>query len=270
MDDLTLAIDAARIGAAIVHRHFGRQVGTDLKGRNNPVTVADTESEAAIVALLQGERPGDTVLAEESGLARDGGAGRRWLVDPLDGTVNFVHGIPQVSVSIALYEDDVPLVGVVLDVMRAELFTAQSGEGAHLDGAPIQVSSIEDLALSVVSTGFPYDHHQHPAEYAATVAAMLAKVNGIRRTGSAALDLAWVAAGRLDAHWEYLLAPWDMAAGTILVREAGGRVTTATGTDLIPEDRHIVASNGIIHDALVSIIEPTLPVHVRTTTNTHG
>jgi myo-inositol-1(or 4)-monophosphatase len=131
-----------------------------------------------------------------------------------------------------------------------------------LNGAPIHVSAIKDPTHSVVSTGFPYDHHEHPAAYTATVAGMLAQVNGIRRCGSAALDLAWVAAGRYEAHWEYFLAPWDVAAGTLLVREAGGRVTDSRNRDLVPEDPVIVASNGLLHDTYLGIIRATLPPHV--------
>ncbi len=261
MDDLELAIAAAEAGGAVVRRYFGTSVPTDSKGRNNPVTVADEESEAAILGLLRSERPADTVFAEETGVTA-GDGGRRWIVDPLDGTVNFVHGIPEISVSIALYDADIPLIGVVLDVVRGDLFTAVKGDGARLNGSTITVSTIDDPTESVISTGFPYDHHDHPEAYAATVAGMLAHVNGIRRCGSAALDLAWVAAGRYEAHWEYFLAPWDVAAGTLLVREAGGRVTDSRGRDLLAGDAVILASNGLLHEAYRSIISATLPPHV--------
>ena len=262
MDDLELAISAAQAGAAIVRGYFGESLGSQSKGRNNPVTIADEESEAAILELLGRERPSDTLFAEESGVAGDGDGGRRWIVDPLDGTVNFVHGIPEVSVSIALYEEDAPVVGVVVDVLRNEVFSAMSGRGAHLNGDPIRVSKTSGVNESVISTGFPYDHHEYPEAYTATVAGMLAHVNGIRRCGSAALDLAWVAAGRYEAHWEYFLAPWDIAAGTLLVREAGGRVTDSRGRDLVPEDPMILASNGLLHDTYLAIIGETLPPHV--------
>ncbi len=261
MDDLTLAIEAARAGGAIVRRYFGRNVAADLKGRNNPVTIADQEAETAIIDLLRRERPNDTIHAEEGGLAAQQGR-RRWLVDPLDGTVNFVHAIPQVAVSIALYDGNDPLAAVVFDVMHDELFTAEAGTGTHLNGEPISVSTVDDPANAVVSTGFPYDHHEHPEAYAATVAAMLATVNGVRRIGSAALDLAWVAAGRFEAHWEYLLSPWDIAAGALLVREAGGRVTNVAGIDLVPEDTTILASNGTLHPAFLDVMAGTLPPHL--------
>jgi myo-inositol-1(or 4)-monophosphatase len=263
VNDLNLAVAAARAGGAIVAQHFGRRADADLKGRNNPVTEADRASERAIIDVLRQARPDDTIFAEESGLASKHATNRRWIVDPLDGTVNFVHGIPQVSVSIALYAGNEPLVGVVLDVMQGDLFTAAAAQGASLNGAPIRVSETSDAAHAVVSTGFPYDHHDHPVEYVATVAAMLARVNGIRRIGSAALDLAWVAAGRFEAHWEYLLSPWDVAAGTLLVREAGGIVTNAAGIDLVPEDRVILASNTALHETFLGILQSSIPPHLQ-------
>jgi len=264
MNDLDLAVAAAQAGGSIVAQHFGRREAADLKGRNNPVTEADRASERAIIEILRRARPADTILAEEGGLATGHETNRRWLVDPLDGTVNFVHEIPQVAVSIALYTGDAPLVGVVLDVMQGDLYTAEAGRGAALNGTAIRVSGTRDPAQAVVSTGFPYDHHEHPAEYVATVGAMLARVNGIRRIGSAALDLAWVAAGRFDAHWEYLLSPWDVAAGTLLVREAGGTVTNAGGIDLVPEDRVILASNPSLHTTFLEILQGSLPPHLQT------
>jgi myo-inositol-1(or 4)-monophosphatase len=266
MDDLSLAIEAARVGGSVVTRWFGEGIGSDLKRRNDPVTIADRESEAAILALLGRERPDDTIVAEEGGVAADHGAGRRWLIDPLDGTVNFVHGIPQVAVSIALYDGPEPLVGVVLDVMRDELFAAATGRGTTLNGNSIEVSPTRELDRAVVGTGFPYDHHEHPDDYAATVGAMLAHVNGIRRAGAAAIDLAWVAAGRFDAHWEYLLEPWDIAAGTVLVREAGGTVTNEAGDDLVPEDGVVLASNGLLHEPLLDILRSAMPPHIPVST----
>ena len=262
MDDLTLAIEAAEAGAAVVRRYFGAGVDRDLKRRNDPVTVADRESEDAILGILRRDRPADTILAEESGLGGGSATGRRWLVDPLDGTVNFVHSIPQVAVSIALFEANEPLVAVVLDAVRGERFTATRNGGAHLDGKPIHVSATEQLRDAVVSTGFPYDHHEHAAAYTATVTRMLEHVNGIRRIGAAALDLAWVAAGRFEAHWEYSLAPWDLAAGLLLVREAGGIVTNAAGRPLVPEDDEVVAANAALHADLLRIVADTRPGHL--------
>ncbi len=198
---------------------FGSHRVVEQKGRLDPVTEIDRASEAAIVSILSTHRPEDGLLGEE-GTAR-GSAGRRWIIDPLDGTVNFIHGIPQVAVSVALWDGDQPLAGVVVDVIRDEVFAAASGKGATRDGAPIQPSSVTELHRAVVATGFPYDHDLHAVDYLKPVAAVLARVNGLRRIGSAALDLCWVACGRFDAYWEYSISPWDGAAGAIIA--AGGR-----------------------------------------------
>lgn len=260
MDDLSLAIAAAERGAEIVRRHFGRVRGESLKRRNDPVTDADRESEAAIVDLLRRERPDDAIVAEESGgIAADA---RRWLVDPLDGTVNFVHAIPQVSVSVALYDGLTPLAGVILDPLREECFAAAAGAGATLNGEPIRASHVDTLERSVIATGFAYDHHLHAADYTAAVTAALEHVNGIRRFGSAALDLAWVAAGRVDGYWEFGLSPWDIAAGILLVREAGGVATDPWGEPLTPEHRLVVAANAALHEPLRTIVADNVPAHL--------
>ncbi|MGD2050946.1 MAG: inositol monophosphatase family protein [Acidimicrobiia bacterium] len=260
MNDTELAVAAALRGAAIVREGFGAPYRADLKGRFNPVTDVDLRSERAIVELITAERPGDGILAEEGG-AQEGG-GRRWLVDPLDGTVNFVHGIPQVSVSVAVYDGPEALAAVVVDPIRGEVFAATTGAGATLDGAPLAVSTVDELSRAVIVTGFPYDHDRHAAGYVRTVGAVLEHVNGVRRFGSAALDLAWLAAGRFDGFWEYSLAPWDTAAGIVLVREAGGIVSDALGEPFTPGGPHIVAANPAIHGALRGIVATTLPPHL--------
>ncbi len=248
MDDLILARNAARTGAAIVRTHFGRTGEAEFKRKFDPVTAADRESEDAIVGMLGDARPEYGILAEEgSGAAA---RGRRWIVDPLDGTVNFVHGIPQLGVSVALYEDAEPLLAVTIDVLRDEEFVAVAGRGATLNGAPIAVSAVPDLGSAVVATGFPYDHDQKASQLAATVEAVLGHVNGLRRMGAAVLDCAWVAAGRYDAYWEYDLAPWDLAAGILLVREAGGIVTHPDGSPATPEARSVLAANPLVHGDL--------------------
>ncbi len=262
MDDLDLAISAARAGAAIVTRYFGRGLGSDLKRQFDPVTRADRESEEAIVTVLTEARPEDGLLAEEGASAGDG-SGRRWIIDPLDGTVNFVHGIPQVSVSIALHDDDGPLVGVVYDPFRDELFAAVRGKGTTLNGTPASVSTVSEAAQAVVAMGFPYDHGDYATEYAANLASVLEVVNGIRRMGSAALDFAWVAMGRYEAYWEMGLAPWDAAAGQLLVTEAGGTVTDVYGAAPTIDTRLFLASNGLLHDALVRRIQRSIPEHLR-------
>lgn len=261
MDDLSLAVAAAEAGTAVVRRHLGRVRGASLKGRNDPVTDADRESEEAIVAVLRRERPGDAIIAEEGGGAAS--TGRRWFVDPLDGTVNFVHGIPQIGVSVALYEGPVAQAAAVVDVVRDEVFAAAAGAGTQMNGVAVRVSAVDDLERSVIATGFPYDHHVHAAEYTASVTAVLAHVNGLRRFGSAALDMAWVAAGRFDGYWEFGLAPWDLAAGILLVQEAGGKITDPFGESLQPERRLVVAANAALHEPLRLLVASHVPPHLR-------
>jgi myo-inositol-1(or 4)-monophosphatase len=261
MDDLDIALAAARTGAEIVRRAFATGIAAEYKARHDPVTEVDRASEAAITGVIRAHRPDDGILAEEgSGSAV---RGRRWIIDPLDGTVNFVHGIPQVSVSVALWDDATPLVGVVVDALRAEEFAAASGRGATLDGTPMHVSQMSTLDTAVVATGFPYDHSTHASAYVAGVQAVLERVNGIRRLGSAALDLAWVAAGRYEAYWEMQVAPWDMAAGVVLVREAGGEVTDPAGRPVLPRPGPILSSNGLVHAGMVALLSPHIPDHLR-------
>jgi myo-inositol-1(or 4)-monophosphatase len=250
MNDLELARAAARLAADVIRPLQVRSVS--YKGDSNPVTNTDLEAQERILSLLGKERPGDSVLSEE----QDGtyvAGGRWWLVDPLDGTVNFVHGIPHVAVSIALYTDGSPVVGVVLDVFRDEEFSASAGGGAWLGSDPLHVSTSR-LEDAVAATGFPYDHKERGALYGAMIGAVLPHVQGLRRMGTAALDLAWVAAGRYDAYWELKLHPWDVAAGILIVREAGGVVTDSAGSPSTPYDDHFIASNGAIHKAWRMIV----------------
>ena len=260
VDDLAVAVAAAEAGAAVVAAAFGSGGTADSKGTNNPVTDADREAEAAIVALIERHRPGDGILAEE-GSGQSGGR-RRWIIDPLDGTVNFVHGIPHIAVSVALYEGDRGLAATIIDVMTGERFTARAGGGAHLGGASLSVTRPQSLAGTVVATGFTYDHDRYAWEYTRALAAVLEQVNGIRRFGSAALDLAWVAAGRFDGYWELGVAPWDLAAGALLVREAGGIVTNPWGEQATPDDRLVVAAGPGIQDALRTTVLAQLPEHL--------
>ena len=261
MEDLDIAVAAARAGGAIVRDGFDRGVTPQYKRQFDPVTETDHSSEAVVLSVIAEHRANDAVLAEESGGTIPDG--RLWIVDPLDGTVNFVHGIPQIAVSVALWDGDRPLVGVIYDPLRDECFTAAAGQGAYLNQRPLSVSPVENLDRSVIATGFPYDHGDYADEYSLVVGAVLASVNGIRRFGSAALDLAWVAAGRYEAYWELGLAPWDQAAGILIVREAGGRVTDLDGTNSVPTTPLVLASNGLVHDGLQRVIEPLLPDRLR-------
>ena len=260
MNDLELAIAAASCGAEIVRSGFGSHRVVEQKGRLDPVTEVDRASEEAIVDLLTTHRPDDGLLGEE-GSSRES-TGRRWIIDPLDGTVNFVHGIPHVGVSVALYDGATPLVGVVHDPLRDEVFAAAKGGGTTCNGEQISVSDVAELHRSVIVTGFPYDHDQHGAAYAAVLGTVLERVNGIRRSGSAALDFGWLAAGRFDGYWEFSLGAWDMAAGVLLVTEAGGLVTDAYGRAAVPGVRHVVAANQHLHAKLREIVEPIVPEHV--------
>ena len=261
MNDLAIAVAAARGGGAIVRDGFDQSVTPQYKRQFDPVTAIDHSSEAVVLSMIAEHRPNDAILAEESGGTIPDG--RLWIVDPLDGTVNFVHGIPQIAVSVALWDGDRPLVGVIYDPLRDECFTAAAGQGAYLNQRPLSVSPVENLDRSVIATGFPYDHGDYADEYSLVVGAVLASVNGIRRFGSAALDLAWVAAGRYEAYWELGLAPWDQAAGILIVREAGGRVTDLYGTSSVPTTPLVLASNGLVHDGLQRVIEPLLPDRLR-------
>ena len=187
-------------------------------------------AEDAIVALLRAERPDDGLLGEE-GASVEGASGRRWVVDPLDGTTNFLYGIPQWAVSVAVEDDAGPLAGVVYDPVAGELFRAGRGGGAELNGEPVRVRECRDLARALVATGFGYDSERRRGQ-AEAAAQILPRVRDIRRAGAAALDLAWLAAGRLDGYWERGLKPWDWAAGRLLVEEAGGALAEMDGEPL--------------------------------------
>jgi myo-inositol-1(or 4)-monophosphatase len=253
-DDLRLALECAR-RAAVVVSSASDPTAARFKGVVDPVTETDRAAEAAIRELLGTERPSDAILGEEEGGA-DWRSGRVWILDPLDGTVNFIHRVPHVAVSVALWEDGQPSVGVVHDVSRDEVFAAVRGRGATLGGRPIAVSDTVDLGRGLVATGFPYDRRSQADELAATVGRVLKEVQGIRRFGSAALDLCWVAAGRYDAYWEYRLAPWDTAAGELILAEAGGTVTDLTGARYRPDAAGILVSNGHLHERLRTVILP--------------
>lgn len=257
MTDLELAIACATSAAEAI-RDIGSVSSAEFKGSEargdvDPVTAADQAAERAILVHLKRERPEDNIVAEESGGSFS--SGRQWVVDPLDGTVNFLHGVPNVAISIALYEGTTPLVGVVYEIYLGELFTATAGGGAFLNGDPIRVSD-RSFEHGLVSTGFPYDRHEHAERYAALMGKVLAEARGVRRAGAAAVDLAYVAAGRYDGFWHVGLGPWDVAAGALLVTEAGG---TVTGEQTAPLDIAtfdlIVASNGPSHAALQAIVD---------------
>ena len=251
---LALAVEVAHAAGALVREGFGRPHQVTLKGVVDPVTETDTASEALIVGRLRAAMPGCRILAEENG----GDAWQTpepiWLVDPLDGTVNFAHGFPQVCVSLGLVVAGLPLVGVIYDPLRDETFAARQGGGATCNGQPIHVAPTPRLAQALLATGFPYDRRTAADNNTRRLDHFLRRAQGIRRAGSAALDLAYVAAGRLDGYWEMRLKPWDMAAGLLLVTEAGGRVSDYAGGSEMLARAHVVASNGLIHDEMLRVI----------------
>ncbi len=218
------------------------------------VTDADRASEDFILDAINREFPEHDILTEERSIELKGSRWL-WLVDPLDGTVNFAHGYPMFSISIALMESGVLVAGMVHDPLKKESFYAIKNSGAFLNNIPIHVSGAARLPESIVSTGFPYDKAYSPDNNLSEFSRALLRVQGIRRGGSAALDLAYVACGRLDGFWEQKLKPWDMAAGMLLVQEAGGRVSDGSGNRTDPYTQFIVATNGIIHDLLLQAIK---------------
>lgn len=248
---------AQEAGAIVVHEFPRRsldQVG--FKGAVNPVTATDTAAESLIRDSLQDVFPDHRILAEEGGgdTWHEPGA-PIWLVDPLDGTNNFAHGFPQVGVSLALLEEQHPVVGVVYDPLREETFAATIGHGATLDGEPIQVSNVKDLADAFLATGFPYDRRTATDNNVERLDHFLRRSQGVRRAGAAVLDLSYVACGRFDGFWEIRLHPWDVAAGILIVREAGGRATDFEGGPDCVSGRRIVASNRLIHEQMLQVIE---------------
>jgi myo-inositol-1(or 4)-monophosphatase len=221
----------------------------EYKGDVDLVTEADRKSEELILHLLRARWPDHDITAEESGRA-DSGSDYRWYIDPLDGTTNFAHGFPVFCISMALEHKGTRLAAVVYDPTRDELFAAEKGQGAYLNESRIKVSAIDRLAESLVSTGFPsHKRHKNPNIY--FYHQITLRSHGVRRAGSAALDLCSVAAGRFDGFWEFNLNPWDTAAGVLLVEEAGGRVTGFDGSPFQIDSRETLASNGRIHDELL-------------------
>lgn len=263
--DEWVAVRAARAGADVVRYGMYEQVDTELKSSVDPVTEVDREAERAVRSVISSHFPDDNILGEEEGGA-DWRESRVWIIDPLDGTVNFVHRVPQFAVSVALWDSGQPLVGVIIDVARNEEFFAGVGEGATLNGDPIEVSATPFLEDSLLVTGFPYDRRQHAGAYLRVVEEVMKVSRGTRRMGAAALDLAWVACGRFDAYWEHGgkqgVKPWDLAAGVLLVSEAGGVVTDQQGARNRLEAPAVVASNGKVHEELRAIVERTLPDHL--------
>ncbi len=251
------AIAVARDAGGVVARDFPRSALSQFgfKGSVNPVTETDTAAEDLIRRRLQDRFPGHRILAEESGGDEWQQAGPPiWLIDPLDGTNNFAHGFPHVGVSLALVEEQQPVVAVVHDPLRGETFAAAVGEGATLNGGSIHVSDVKELPDAFLATGFPYDRRTAPDNNVQRLDHFLRRSQGVRRAGAAVLDLSYVACGRFDGFWEIRLHPWDVAAGILIVREAGGEATNFEGGFDCVSGRRIVASNGHIHGQMLRVI----------------
>ncbi len=247
---------AARRAARGLLRDFGEveHLQVSRKGPADFVSTADLKAENILLEWLTRGRPAYGVLMEEQGISEGADASNRWIVDPLDGTTNFLHGVPQFSISIAHERDGEIVAAVILDPMRDELFWAERNLGAYLNRTRIRVSARTLMADALISTGFPFmGKEKHPA-YFRTVEAVAPNVAGIRRFGSAALDLAWLAAGRYDGFWEFGLEPWDMAAGILLVREAGGSVSDVKGRNRMFDEGHILATNTHLHELLGKLV----------------
>jgi myo-inositol-1(or 4)-monophosphatase len=258
-DYLDAAIEIAREAGQILLAHRG--AAFELKGAYDLVTAADRASEELVIRRLRERFPQHGIVAEEGGRA-EMHAALRWYVDPLDGTTNFAHGFPMWNVTLALARNEEVIAGVIYDPLNRELFTAERGAGARLNGAPIRVSGTPVLNDSLVATGFPSrKRHQNVNIHFYYQLAML--THGVRRGGSAAIDLAYTACGRLEAFWEFGLNPWDMAAGTLLVQEAGGRASGMLGEPLDLHGRYVLVDNGFIHDEMVELFAEIFEGHYR-------
>ncbi len=253
-DLLESCAEAARRGAQVLRERWGQQRTLEYKGGIDLVTDADRASEEALLGFLRREFPGSAILAEESGASGVEGAALRFFVDPLDGTTNYAHGVPHFAVVVAVEDGQGLAAGATCEPLRGELYLAGRGLGATLAGEPIRVSRAEALDRALLSTGFPYDVRERPQLPVALFASLLTRSRAIRRFGSAALDLAWVACGRFDGFWEMKLKPWDVASGILLVREAGGLVADFDGGADMLHGGTICAANPALQPHLLDVI----------------
>ena len=264
MHFLETAVDIAREAGALLANYFERRVAFELKGEFDIITEADRSSERLVVERLRSHFPGHAVVAEEGG----GHAAQSeycWYVDPLDGTTNFAHGFPMFNVTLGLERAGEPIAGVIYDPVRQETFAAERGGGAYLNNRRIHVSGARRLADCLGSTGFPSRKRSHNVNIHFYYQLAMAS-HGVRRTGSAALDLAYVSCGRLDVFWEFGLKPWDMAAGILLVTEAGGRVSDMKGgVHNLTGSEHLLADNGLLHEQVLELFAEVFRGEARTT-----
>jgi myo-inositol-1(or 4)-monophosphatase len=263
---LNIAVRAARQAGNVIARSFPHvdSLSVDTKSRNDFVSDVDRLAEQEIINTIRKAYPDHAILAEESGHSDNGSSSDyEWIIDPLDGTTNFLHGFPQFAVSIALRYRGRLDQAVVYDPISQDLYTASRGGGAQLNGRRIRVTSRKTLEGALLGTGFPFKRQELLEPFLETFKAMFGDTAGIRRPGSAALDLAYVAAGRLDGFWEFSLKPWDMAAGALLIQEAGGKVGDFAGGDDYLESGNIIAGNLKIFDAMLKRIRPCLPEEIK-------
>lgn len=247
-------LEAIEKAGRLIKQSFGKEQQITKKGDFNLVTAIDKAAEKIILNVILKHFPDHSILAEESPEVE--GSECRWIIDPIDGTTNFAHGLPLTSISIGFERHGRLEMGAVLDAIRGELFFAERGKGAFLNGKKIRVSKIKTLADSLIVTGFPYDRKKNPKAYLDMLGAFLARVQCIRRTGSAAIDLCYVACGRFDGYYEMKLNPWDKAAGMIILEEAGGTLTDFSGKPLTINSSQNLATNGLVHKEMLGILKP--------------
>ena len=250
---VAVAAEAVLRAGGIQREHLGQRIQVEHKGEIDLVTQVDRDCEGAILRILRARFPEHDIVTEETDLERTG-SGQVWYVDPLDGTTNFAHGYPFFCASVALTIDGAVVAGAVYDPVKDELFTAERGGGARLNGHPLHVSSESELLRSLLVTGFPYDVRADLAANLRLFNRFMGYARGIRRDGAAALDLCYLAAGRIDGFWEERLHPWDMMAGLLLIEEAGGRVSRFDGSPVGLGADEVLASNGVLHPAMMSVI----------------
>lgn len=252
MRELDTAIRAAKEAGGVLMEHLGQLKDVRYKSRRDPVSEADRASEALIASIIKDAFPGHGFMSEE-GAAWEGDG--LWIVDPLDGTVNFAHGYPCFCVSIAFRRGEETLVGVVHDPVRDETYTATNGGGAFMGGSKLNVSATPSLERSLLVTGFPYDIEKDADRIMGQFKAMSLAAQGVRRDGAAALDLCYLASGKFDGYWELRLKPWDTAAGALILAEAGGKVTDFSGNPFRPEMKEILATNGRVHGEMMEVLK---------------
>lgn len=256
---LNVAVMAARRGGDTLIRHLNKldKIKVELKGRNDFVSEVDRAAERAVIESILKHYPDHAILAEESG--GQGESDYLWVIDPLDGTTNYLHGFPVFAVSVALMHKGIMEHAAVYDPMRQELFTASRGQGAQLDGHKIRVSGCKSLDRALIGTGFPYrDSNMAFKPYVKMLAKAIEQTAGVRRPGAAALDLCYVAAGRLDAFWETGLSKWDMAGGALIIREAGGIVSGLDGGDTFLDEGHVLTGTPKVYTAIARLFAPEI------------